>query len=247
MASVSTVIPAGIISEWCITAPYFLDIPMSDYQCANSSRGTTESDFITICCDGDIIDTAFDLYLGGGKSLDMNDLVCCQPNGPQTGGLQPIAPGPYTYCTSGTPIPLVSFAATNTGNQQPFLVTYTSASVGDHTTGDFIPTQVPVCLWADTAHGISLTTITLPAPMLTTLTSSSYAVYTTINSAEGLTSSSGQTTTSSSRSTSSSTSSSMSSAKSSSTTTSSSSGVKIANMSMGLFLVSSFVITSLIT
>jgi hypothetical protein len=242
MTSVSTIIPAGIISEWCITQPYFLGIPGTDYQCANSSRGTVESDFITICCDGDIIDTAFDLYFHSGPtSLDINDLVCCQPNGPQTGGLQPIAQGPYTYCTSGTPIPLISFAATNTGNQEPFLVTYTSASYGDHTTGDFIPTQVPQCLWADTAHGISLTTAILPAPMFTTLSSSGDGAYTTINSVYSSNTAVSQATTSSYHSSSSS----ASNVKSSSTTASSSSGVKF-TMRSGLAFLVALTITSLL-
>lgn len=65
--------------------------PNNRQQCTNSTRNQLPSDFETFCCDGDIIDTKFDLFHSGrGKSLDLNDLYCCQFKGPQQGGFGPI-------------------------------------------------------------------------------------------------------------------------------------------------------------
>ena len=176
MSSIVTAVPSGPIQEWCIQTPWFGGFNVTPQQCANATRGTTESDFETICCDGSIVDIRKSLFGAGGGPFDLADLVCCRINGPQTGGLLPLPSGPATQCSAGTPVPLASLAATNTRNAQGYLVTYTSASFGSGTTGDFVPTQTPYCLWAYTASGVAMTNVTVPAAQITTLSSSSLVV-----------------------------------------------------------------------
>jgi hypothetical protein len=174
MSSVVTAIPSGPVHDWCIKGPWWGDYKATRSECANATLGTFPSDYETICCNGDIVDTTKKLRFG--DAIDLADLVCCQLHGPQQGGIGPIISGPPTQCTSGSPVPLASLAATNTLNVQNYPVTYTSASVGSSTTGDFIPTEIPYCLWANTASGaVSLVNVTVPAAQITTLSSSSSA------------------------------------------------------------------------
>lgn len=170
--------------------PWF-GVGSTHQQCANSTRGTTESDFQTICCDGNIVDTRKDLFRDHGP-VDLADLVCCRLQGPQMGGLLPLPNGPATGCSTGTHVPLASLAATNTRNAQGYLVTYTSASYGIGTTGDFVPTQTPYCLWAYTASAVAMSNITVPAAQIASLSSTSYLLGTIATSSGGR--SSGQTT-----------------------------------------------------
>lgn len=173
MSSIATVVPSGTIEEWCIKSLY--DFSDDVNTCANSSRGTVESDFQTICCDGWIIDSSFDLYEYKPNRtdpvyVDLNDLVCCRVQGAQQGGIQPIVQGNGLTCTTGTPTPLASMAATNISNAQNYLATYTSASFGaSNEVGGFIPTATPYCLWADTAHGVAMQSVTVPEAEITTL------------------------------------------------------------------------------
>lgn len=173
MSSIATAVPSGVIEEWCIRSLYDFSDELNT--CANSSRGTTESDFQTICCDGWIIDSAFDLYKYEPNRtdpvyVDIDDLVCCRVQGAQQGGLQPIIQGNGLTCTTGTPTPLASMAATNIGNAQNYLATYTSASFGaSDEVGDYIPTATPYCLWADTARGIAMQSITVPEAKISAL------------------------------------------------------------------------------
>lgn len=110
------------------------------------------------------IDASQDLYGSrNSTTVDLQDLVCWSVQGPQMGGILPLRTNAYDECAEGTPTPLASLAATNTGNAQLYVVTYTSASFGETTTGDYIPTEMPYCLWADTAHGVAMTEITVPA------------------------------------------------------------------------------------
>jgi hypothetical protein len=175
MSSVVTAVPSGSVKEWCIQAPSWgFSNPPVLQECANATRGTYPSDFETICCDGNIVDTSKDLYHSGrGQTVDLEDLVCCRLQGEQQGGIMPLYTGPGNECSTGTPVPLASLAATNTRNVQNFLVTYTSASFGSHTTADYIPTKTPYCLWAYTASGVAMTNITVAAAEITTLGSSS--------------------------------------------------------------------------
>ncbi|KAI1106232.1 hypothetical protein F4804DRAFT_62370 [Jackrogersella minutella] len=169
MSSITTAIPTGAISEWCI-AP--LEYYGGDrYQCANSTKGTKETDFQTFCCNGNIINSAHDIWRpaswdGDDHSVNLADMVCCGINGPQAGGILPL-PSAYTVCDEGSPTALASVAATNTDNAALFPVTYTSASFGSSTTGDFVPTDTPTCFWAYTS-GVGTKEVTLPAPDITT-------------------------------------------------------------------------------
>lgn len=166
MSSIVTTVPTGTLPDWCIQLPWFGAFNKPQ-QCANSTRGTQESDYDTICCDGMIIDTKKSIYEGG--PINIEDLMCCRLDGPQQGGLHPLPVGKPTTCESGTPVPLTSLAATNTENAQNFLVSYTSVPFGEPS---FNLTQTPYCLWAYTKSGVAMKTTTLPAADITPLTSS---------------------------------------------------------------------------
>ncbi|KAI0837542.1 hypothetical protein F5Y06DRAFT_68425 [Hypoxylon sp. FL0890] len=170
MSSITTAIPTGPIETWCIGPIQYFD--GSKYQCANETQGTKESDFQTFCCDGEIINSVHDIWKpafwnGKDHSVNLSDMICCGVSGPQAGGVLPL-PSANTECNQGSPTPLASLAATNTDNAVPFRVTYTSASFGDNTVGDFIPTNTPSCFWAYT-ESVPTKEVTLPTPDITTL------------------------------------------------------------------------------
>ncbi|GAD91856.1 hypothetical protein PVAR5_0438 [Paecilomyces variotii No. 5] len=172
-SSITTAVPSGLIKSWCLAD--LADFDNKPQQCANETLGQKPSDFQTICCDGDIIDTTQNLwqpYRKGPLYLNIDNLVCCRLVGAQQGGIQAIDPD-QTHCTAGSPTPLASLAATNTKNAADYLVTYTSASYGETTTGDFIPTETPRCLWMNTntaqSNGVGVQTVTVPAARISTL------------------------------------------------------------------------------
>ncbi|KAI0149935.1 hypothetical protein F4776DRAFT_186804 [Hypoxylon sp. NC0597] len=170
MSSITTAIPTGPIETWCVGTLTYFD--GTKYQCANETQGTKESDFETFCCNGEIINSVHDIWKpafwkGEDHSVNLADMICCGISGPQAGGVLPL-PSANTECNQGSPTPLASLAATNTDNAVPFRVTYTSASFGDNTVGDFIPTNTPNCFWALTKD-VATTEITLPTPDITTL------------------------------------------------------------------------------
>lgn len=177
-SSVTTVVPSGTIKNWCLAPQVSFDA--EPYECANKTLGQKDSDYQTICCDGDIIDLTQDWWQpyrpksAGPLYFEMDNLRCCRLQGAQQGGIQPIDNN-YRHCSAGSPTPLASLAATNNKNAAPFLVTYTSASYGDHTTGDFIPAQVPTCIWMNTntalSDGVGVKTVTVPAASISTLPS----------------------------------------------------------------------------
>lgn len=175
MSLTTIAVPSGKVTEFCIKELYEFSGDLQ--QCANSTRGTIESDFQTFCCNGKIIDTTQDLWSikawrarnGTALSLDLADLVCCGVAGPQRGGIQPIPTGVETTCTQGTATPLASLAATSSANAQPYLVTYTSAAGVGSSLGDYVPTNTPYCFWADTAHGIATTSVVVPTAQITSL------------------------------------------------------------------------------
>ena len=174
-SSFTTAVPSGLITtDWCIQNSG--DADGKPNQCADS--GKNPSDYGTICCAGDIVDTASDLYRFGNanKTINLDTLVCCVAHGPQQGGLQPIATD-RTQCTQGSPTPLASFAATNTANAAPWHITYSGASqsIGASTTviGDFIPQQSPMCLWVYTKTGVAMRNVTVSAADATTLPAAS--------------------------------------------------------------------------
>ncbi|KAI4862794.1 hypothetical protein F4820DRAFT_429317 [Hypoxylon rubiginosum] len=170
MSSITTAIPTSPVEKWCLAA-------LSSYggyrhECANETLGYKKADFQTFCCNGDILNTAKDIWRpssdGGDRSVNLSDMVCCGLDGAQAGGIQPL-PTAHTACSEGSPTPLASLAGTNTDNAAPFLVTYTSASYGGGTTvGDYVPTETPTCFWAYTVSA-AMEEVTLPAPDIATL------------------------------------------------------------------------------
>ncbi|KAM7194136.1 hypothetical protein V8F20_008056 [Naviculisporaceae sp. PSN 640] len=164
MSLITTSLPTGPIymsqgPQWCIL-PLYLDAlsppPYRYFECANSTLGTDPSDFLTICCDGDIKSSPIARFgFKGGDDefpLDFANLICCRKGAGQliAGGLLPIPEGIETTCYPGEiKTPLASLAATNTKNAVPYRVTYESASAG---IADFTNTESPWCLWVQTTH-----------------------------------------------------------------------------------------------
>ncbi|KAK6438864.1 hypothetical protein LTR95_004928 [Oleoguttula sp. CCFEE 5521] len=174
MSSLTLSIPTGLITTpWCIAPQY--DTSFAPSQCANSTQ--QPSDFQTFCCAGSIIDTTQDLYnwpSPGNRTFDLQNLVCCLVPGSDTTttGLQPV-PTARQSCTAGQATPLLSLAATSTGNAAYYPITITSGSVStasDTTVyGDYKPVQTPTCLWVYTASGVSLSDITVPTAQVSTM------------------------------------------------------------------------------
>ena len=169
-SSITTAVPSGLVTDWCIQDS--IDVEGNANVCGDS--GKHPSDYGTICCAGDIVDTASDTYRYGyaNDTINLDTLVCCRIEGPQAqGGLQAIATD-RNHCTQGKATPLASFAATNTANAALWEKTLTSAyqSVGPSTTviGDYVPLQSPVCLWVYTKTGVALRNVTVPAADVTT-------------------------------------------------------------------------------
>ncbi|KAK0753766.1 hypothetical protein B0T18DRAFT_385757 [Schizothecium vesticola] len=107
MSSITTAIPTGAMplgTPWCMSPllnPLVMQKPHPFSECANSSAipPTVPSDFQTICCDGVIIDTTFDIW-GEAMAwfdnirmnatatwplahhrLNLDNLVCCREAG----------------------------------------------------------------------------------------------------------------------------------------------------------------------
>jgi len=171
--SLTTLLPTGIISNgptWCIKELFAWgpDYPPYKYNtCGASSSSNSTSipptDFLTICCDGRIIDTTLDMYayLLSHKTLvtyplNLSNLLCCrEANVRQMGGIGPF-PNP-TRCDAVLrphQTPLASLAATNTANAAPYLATYESGRWDNEVSSnvDWIRTETPSCLWVQTAH-----------------------------------------------------------------------------------------------
>ncbi|KAJ4297981.1 hypothetical protein N0V90_005880 [Kalmusia sp. IMI 367209] len=173
--SISTQVPTGPIRdfEWCYAPLYeFGDPTLATppiYSCANSTRGTKDSDFETFCCDGQIIG----FYSSGlrvNSDFTFEDLQCCRIQEPQMGGIGPIPEDNGQTCTAtATPTPLASLAATGTANAQPYIVTYLSAKQEGSTLTDWVVRETPYCFWVDTKHGVEMTSVEVPKAQVTTL------------------------------------------------------------------------------
>ncbi|KAI1413286.1 hypothetical protein F5Y13DRAFT_161001 [Hypoxylon sp. FL1857] len=196
MSSVTTSIPTGAFSEWCL-------IPDSSRRqlfsaCPQPYRnGTTVNprSFQTICCDGVIVDTSFDLYNSSAglpaisddanntHPINLSDLVCCGVTGVQSEALN-FTPSLRTACAPGTTgTPLASLAATNASGASLYPITYASGSATDDpsatVTNDLwgwaMPTYgasgTPVCLWVNTESGVSMAEVTVPATYVAPTTS----------------------------------------------------------------------------
>lgn len=170
-SSITTAVPSGlVVTDWCIQNS--IDFEGNANVCRDSDKHP--SDYGTICCAGDIVDTASDMYRYGNANhtINLDTLVCCRIEGPQAnGGLQAIATD-RNQCTEGNATPLASLAATNTANAALWEETITGAyqSVGPSTTviGDYVPLQTPMCLWVYIKSGVALRNVTVPAADITT-------------------------------------------------------------------------------
>ncbi|KAI8961476.1 hypothetical protein F5Y11DRAFT_326287 [Daldinia sp. FL1419] len=138
-ASITTSLPTGTISEWCLL-PRNIRATLFSNSCPEPyEKGTSVSprDFQGICCNGVIVDTSFDIYSNSSpftpfsnpndeplRPVNIEDLVCCGVTGVQTAALD-LTPNPRTACAPGTVgTPLASLAATNVTRATPFSVTY---------------------------------------------------------------------------------------------------------------------------
>jgi hypothetical protein len=162
MSSIVTAIPSGSFLDWCVQQPWIGNIPQLCYGAGQ------ETDFETICCDGEIVDTSEELV--SASAINLADVVCCRIQGPQPIPSAPFSEGSGTKCTTGTPVPLASLAATNIHNAQEYLVTYTTASFSTSST------FVPLCLWVNTASGQAMMNVTVPGAQITTLSGASNPV-----------------------------------------------------------------------
>jgi hypothetical protein len=183
MSSIVTAVPFGLIN-WCLMPRWFPDLsipPMTGTpHCDYESRGTVESDFGTICCEGSIVNARFDMFLRGPNvDIDLADLVCCREQGTQAFD-QPRSTvvGPRTQCMSGTPIPLLSLAATNTQNAQNYSITYTSVTVEGHAMQNIVASVAPYCVWFNTARASAMKNITVSGAQVTTTNNASSATCT---------------------------------------------------------------------
>ncbi|KAI2464913.1 hypothetical protein F4781DRAFT_50106 [Annulohypoxylon bovei var. microspora] len=146
-SSITTSIPTGPIPEWCLV-PQSRRKSLFTPGCPGSTENTTAKpeDYISICCDGIIVDTSMDIYSSFNSSnwifpysipdtntstpVSLSDLVCCPVSGVQSQALNPI-PGSSarTSCAPGTlASPLASLAATNASSAELYPVTYASVS-----------------------------------------------------------------------------------------------------------------------
>ncbi|KAI1395012.1 hypothetical protein F4819DRAFT_479809 [Hypoxylon fuscum] len=172
MSSVTTSIPTGAISEWCLvqrTTRSDLFVP----NCANAFRNSTAATpdaFQSICCDGYIVDTAADLYAAAPPNqlpdsapdlgpahlhpVDLANLVCCAVAGTQTAALA-LTPSRKTACAPGTPAtPLASLAATNAANASLYSVAYASVTSSSSADPEATVTN-DLWGWATASYGAS--------------------------------------------------------------------------------------------
>ncbi|KAI6083063.1 hypothetical protein F4821DRAFT_245565 [Hypoxylon rubiginosum] len=201
--SITTSVPTGAISDWCIQER----TPRSNLfgsGCPEPYRNGTNlspDDFQSFCCDGVIVNTAFDMYNdsdtspyillasddNGTHPVNLSDLVCCGVSGTQSAALG-LVPSLKTACAPGTQAtPLLSLAASVASDASVFPVTYAptsfatttdnpSATVTNDLWGWATPTYgasgTPVCFWANTVSGVDgLAEVTVPATYVAPTTS----------------------------------------------------------------------------
>ncbi|KAI0122370.1 hypothetical protein F4814DRAFT_207610 [Daldinia grandis] len=143
LSSVTTSIPTGAISQWCLYprnsrgALFGLSCP----QPYEKDTSVSPADFQGICCNGVIVDTSFDIYSNSSpiipysnphdgplRLVNLEDLVCCGVTGVQTAAID-FTPSPRTACAQGTTgTPLASLAATNVTRATQYPVTYADST-----------------------------------------------------------------------------------------------------------------------
>jgi hypothetical protein len=140
-------VPSGPIHQWCF-------VRLGFNMCATSppfSKGNT--DFITICCNGYIVDPNVTLY-NTNSTIDLDDLYCCQGD-----GYLPLSPSSVTSCPSSMPpTPLASLAGTNTDNAQTWTI--------PNTQNMYLP-MTPWCAYLQ-ATPTAVRTVTVPTPSIST-------------------------------------------------------------------------------
>lgn len=164
LSSVTTVFPTGVVQHWCLAPIYGFNVTHDIADCAAQN---ISSNFQTVCCNGDIIDTTGQAFLSGIplKPLNLSNIICCQLSGPQdenqnAGTFVSVQP---STCKSGTPTPIVNLAATNTENAAPYYIDFTDLPTGFGWSSEIVATATPNCLWLNTVSGASLATLTVPA------------------------------------------------------------------------------------
>ncbi|KAI1759206.1 hypothetical protein GGR53DRAFT_166585 [Hypoxylon sp. FL1150] len=201
-SSITTSVPTGAISNWCIQERTSRSTLFSN-GCPEPNRNGTivsSSDYQSFCCDGFIVNTAFNIYNdsdpspyiilasdeNGTQPVSLSDLLCCGVSGTQSAALG-LVPSVKTACAPGTQgTPLLSLAASVASDASVFSVTYAptslattddpSATVTNDLWGWATPTYgasgTPVCFWANTASGVDgLAEVTVPATYVAPTTS----------------------------------------------------------------------------
>ncbi|KAF4634346.1 hypothetical protein G7Y89_g3762 [Cudoniella acicularis] len=177
MSSITTAVPIGLISKWCVLVPGF----NFNVMCEGERGNDTSSVFQNICCGGTIVNTKNNTMSNNDDDDDgipdpvyLEDLACCRPS--ESEGDAAIFPPPFatsgTTCPFGTPTPLASLAATNTANvasvyEATIASAFYSLGLTDPLNGAML--QTPYCFWAKT-KGMQVETVTLPAPDITRYT-----------------------------------------------------------------------------
>lgn len=172
MSSITTVAPTGRIIDFCIAEPW--DWEGIVYNCDNGTN--SPSDYWSVCCDGDIVDVAHNLYNNPIPKFNMEDLICCRHIGKLAGGIHPLPTGPPWTCDlDAVGTPLASLAATNVKNAGEFVATYASADYefGPSPT-DMYWTERPQCLWVNTKLPQGMRQVTVDAPKIIPLSATSF-------------------------------------------------------------------------
>ncbi|KAF2792138.1 hypothetical protein K505DRAFT_326373 [Melanomma pulvis-pyrius CBS 109.77] len=138
----TVVLPVGPLQNGCIGTVNF-------NTCDNKPEFNATSDYVTICCDGAIINTAWSLWSLSenisGKPWLLNDFACCERDIWDTPDI--------TTCSEGThQTALASLAGTNTDNFHFWTDTYLTGMA-----------MTPRCAWFGIGAG-EVTTVTAAVP-----------------------------------------------------------------------------------
>lgn len=180
ISSTITAVPTGPV-DWCLfpdwRPPNLLPGLNGPPRCGNGQPGKTDVDYGT--------NTRLDMFVNGTRDkIDLADLVCCRNQGLRPLEGLPLAPwGQRTKCLTGTPTPLLSLAATNTGDWIEYSVTYPGVSypgvtypgvtfegLSYSTLGTsqvLVGTGTPYCLWFNIVSVSSMKDVTVQALQVT--------------------------------------------------------------------------------
>jgi hypothetical protein len=197
--SISTRIPTGPIhrADFCYAPLYdllrysngtlqsYIDPDSTEFfSCASAktpNNGPVElkdSDFQAFCCDGHVIGWAETDPPSVKEEFAFEDLTCCRLPASRTHMADLNVP--MTCSSDAIPTPLASLAATGTAEAQPFEVNYefnrgafTEMEAvhveGGSTVTGILVRETPYCVWIDTVHGVSMTSVEVPKAEVKTL------------------------------------------------------------------------------